>query len=65
MIEKIFFELLQVAVGTRDELSRMLSAKDWDELYEIAKKQSLVGFPNFSTELGWVWRQGFSSGTKS
>ena len=43
MIEKIFFELLQVAVGTRDELSRMLSAKDWDELYEIAKKQSLVG----------------------
>ena len=56
MIEKIFFELLQVAVGTRDELSRMLSAKDWDELYEIAKKQSLVGVC-----FAGVRRLGFSS----
>ena len=56
MIEKIFFELLQVAIGNRDELSRILSAREWNELYEIAKKQSLMGVC-----FAGVRRLGFSS----
>ena len=42
-IDKLFFELVQVAIGTRDCLSRTPCADEWDELYGMAKKQSLVG----------------------
>lgn len=37
------FELIQVAVGTRERLSRCPSAKEWNALYAFAEKQSLVG----------------------
>lgn len=40
---KLFFELLRVALGTQDCLSRTPSAEEWQELYAMAKKQSLVG----------------------
>ena len=43
MIEQLFFELIRVAIGTRDTLSRAPSAQEWRQLYDIAKKQSLVG----------------------
>lgn len=43
MIEQIFFELIRVAIGSQDTLSRPPSAKDWQQLYDMAKKQSLVG----------------------
>ena len=42
-IENIFFELVQVAVGTRACLSHSLTPEEWNELYAMAKKQSLVG----------------------
>ena len=40
---KVFYELIQVAVGSRVCLSRAPSEKEWGELYAVAKKQSLVG----------------------
>lgn len=43
MLDKLFFELIRVAIGTQEGLSRVPSAKEWQMLYDIAKKQSLVG----------------------
>lgn len=42
-IEKLFFELIRVEIGTQDSLSHILTGKEWQILYDIAKKQSLVG----------------------
>ena len=42
-IDKIFFELIRVAIGTQICLSRQPSNKEWKALYDTAKKQSLVG----------------------
>lgn len=41
--EQLFFELIQIAIGTRICLSHTPSADEWGELYSMAKKQSLVG----------------------
>lgn len=43
MINELFFELIQVVIGTRICLSHTPSADEWGELYAMAKKQSLVG----------------------
>lgn len=42
-INNLYFELIQVAIGNRESLSRLPSANEWDELFEEAKRQSLVG----------------------
>ena len=42
-IDKLFFELIRVAVGTQDCLSHTPTADEWGKLYKAAKKQSLVG----------------------
>lgn len=42
-MRKILFELLQVAVGTRKELSSSLCADEWNGLFKLLKKQALVG----------------------
>lgn len=39
----LFFELLQVSVGTRDQLSKIPTDGDWSRLYEESVRQSLVG----------------------
>lgn len=43
MIEMSFFELIQVALGVRTCLTHSPSEDDWSQLYELTKKQSLVG----------------------
>ena len=42
-IDCLFFELIQVALGTRICLSHTPSANEWGKLYAMAMKQSLVG----------------------
>ena len=42
-MRKLFFELVQVALGVRQSLSHSPSADEWGELYSMAKKQSLIG----------------------
>ena len=42
-INTLFFELIQVAIGTRICLSHTPNAGEWGALYAMAKKQSLVG----------------------
>lgn len=42
-MQELFFELIQVAIGTAGCLSRSPSADEWGKLYDMAKKQSLVG----------------------
>lgn len=41
--ESLFFELIRVAIGYADSLSLTPSNKEWRTLYDIAKKQSLLG----------------------
>lgn len=42
-MQDLFFELIQVALGNRDWLSRVPNAKEWIALYEESEKQSIVG----------------------
>lgn len=39
----LFFELIRLAIGISDSLSHTPSQKEWIALYDMAKKQSLVG----------------------
>ena len=40
---RLFFELLQVAIGNRESLSVGISDADWHRLFEFCKKQALIG----------------------
>lgn len=42
-LQGLFCELIQMAVGTRNELSRVPTAIDWLALYKESEKQSIVG----------------------
>lgn len=42
-MDGIFFELIRVSIGTQDGLSQIPSTDDWDKLYDMAEKQTLVG----------------------
>ena len=42
-INTLFYELIRVAIGTQETLSRLPSEAEWEELFEMAVKQSLVG----------------------
>lgn len=39
----LFFELLQVAIGTNVTLSKVPTTEQWNELFELSKKQTLMG----------------------
>ena len=43
LADNIFFELIRVAIGNAVCLSHTPTATEWNELYAMAKKQSLVG----------------------
>lgn len=42
-MQDLFFELIQVALGQREKLSRPPSDKEWAELFAISYKQSIAG----------------------
>ena len=39
----LFFKLIQVAIGCREYLRRVPSAKEWNALYTMAQKQTVAG----------------------
>lgn len=41
-LQGLFFELIQISVGTRDKLSRDPNDKEWIALYNYSEKQSIV-----------------------
>lgn len=40
---KIFFEILQLAIGNKKELTHLLKPEEWVSLYHTCEKQSLLG----------------------
>ena len=42
-MNNLFFELIRVSLGIQKGLSRVPSAEEWEELYVLAKEQSLCG----------------------
>lgn len=42
-MHNLFFELIRFSIETQSSLSRMPSAKEWELLYAMAQKQSLIG----------------------
>ncbi len=42
-LEGLFFELLQIAIGNRKELTRQLTDEEWASMYGICEKQALLG----------------------
>lgn len=42
-LSSIFYQLIRVAIGTQETLSRPPSGEEWRLLYDMAKKQSLIG----------------------
>ena len=47
----LFFELIQIAVGERASLSRTPTEEEWQEAYQIATKQTLVGMSFSAVEI--------------
>lgn len=42
-VEKLFIELLQVALEKRNRLSIVPMANEWDQLHELFKNHALLG----------------------
>ena len=42
-MERMFFELIQVSLGTREKLSRVPSDAQWEALFDEADRQAIVG----------------------
>ncbi len=41
--QELFFELLQIALGNRECLSRGLSAEEWEQIYNLSQEQAIFG----------------------
>lgn len=63
----LFFELIQVSLGTRANLSRVLDAKEWEGIYEMSLQQAVAGvimgglsrlpeaqLPSMALRLQWI-----------
>lgn len=63
----LFLELLQVSLGTRDKLSRVPNTREWEEMYEEAERQAIIGLllnglecllpeqlPSIEVKLQWI-----------
>ena len=50
IVANLFYELIQIAIGRREQLSRNLSNKEWVELYSMSFKQSLAGVAFYGVE---------------
>jgi len=42
-VDKLFFELLQIALGNRERLCVVPSAEEWEEMYAESEQQSVTG----------------------
>lgn len=42
-MNELFFELIRVAIGTQESLSRVPSKKEWGRLFKMAERQRLLG----------------------
>lgn len=42
-VDYLFFELIQVALGNREKLSRIPTAGEWSELYDESERQAVTG----------------------
>lgn len=42
-VDKLFFELLQIALGNRERLSVVPSAEEWTEMYAESERQTVTG----------------------
>ena len=40
---ELFYELVQIALGQREKLSRKPSDTEWDELFTLSQKQAVTG----------------------
>lgn len=52
MAYNLFFQLIQVAIGRRDSLSRVPSADEWSTLYKTAQKLEVAGVCSVATIQG-------------
>ena len=43
ILREIFFELIRVALGTQDALTAVPSADEWRGMFDLARKQTLIG----------------------
>ena len=50
VIHSLFFELLQVALGNRERLSRTPSAAEWAEIYAVSEQQAVTGILLYGIE---------------
>lgn len=42
-MNSLFFELIRLSIGTANDFSRKPSAEEWESLYKMAVKQSVIG----------------------